>query len=484
HRHAVVEVAREVDLGEEERLTPHVARQLAQAAGVVGHEHLVGVQVDEPVAGGGLERDVARLGEVAGPLVVEHRGAEGLRDLHRGVGRAGVHDDHLVHHAVDRLEAAREHLLLVLDDHRQADLHALGGLGQVGDLVGAAGELRQGQRHLRRQVRRHVDLLAAAAGQLVQVRAHVREVRVEALGGLEQALGRLQCAQLVQQHARVVEDHRLARLVLEDRETLARGGEQQRRHLLGGRLRQRGHRALEQRQAGTEAAVGIAVTGGLREKVLVAVEVAAQQVRAREGGQLGGRAADGLGCGCGGEAKSHTGYLPSGQIAWVVGRSAQTLSLGRSSYAGSGQKTGIRRSFEFKYVDRGMKGSGGTVDTAPGPAPRAQAPAHWQSRATPLDPSLGRGILSPSDLVKEHPSMQSEKSRRRISPDEALALWLDYRKTGDSRLRDRLIKTYAPLVKYIVYKKIRELPARCEVEDFISCGLEALINSIDRYDPE
>jgi RNA polymerase sigma factor for flagellar operon FliA len=80
--------------------------------------------------------------------------------------------------------------------------------------------------------------------------------------------------------------------------------------------------------------------------------------------------------------------------------------------------------------------------------------------------------------------MHPEKSRRRISPDEALALWLDYRKSGDQRLRDRLIMTYAPLVKYIVYKKIRELPARCEVEDFISCGVEALINSIDRYDPE
>jgi RNA polymerase sigma factor for flagellar operon FliA len=38
-------------------------------------------------------------------------------------------------------------------------------------------------------------------------------------------------------------------------------------------------------------------------------------------------------------------------------------------------------------------------------------------------------------------------------------------------------------VKYIVFKKVRELPARCEVEDFISCGLEALITSIDRYDP-
>src|SRR3712207_5315856 len=51
-------------------------------------------------------------------------------------------------------------------------------------------------------------------------------------------------------------------------------------------------------------------------------------------------------------------------------------------------------------------------------------------------------------------------------------------------LRNRLVMTYAPLVKYIVYKKVRELPARCEVEDFISCGLEALIASIDRYDPD
>jgi RNA polymerase sigma factor for flagellar operon FliA len=81
--------------------------------------------------------------------------------------------------------------------------------------------------------------------------------------------------------------------------------------------------------------------------------------------------------------------------------------------------------------------------------------------------------------------MQTDgKSRRRISPDDALKLWQEYRKSNDPRLRDRLIMTYAPLVKYIVYKKIRELPARCEVEDFISCGLEALINSIDRYDPE
>jgi RNA polymerase sigma factor FliA len=77
----------------------------------------------------------------------------------------------------------------------------------------------------------------------------------------------------------------------------------------------------------------------------------------------------------------------------------------------------------------------------------------------------------------------STNSRRRVSADEALALWSEYKRTGDVQVRNRLVMTFAPLVKYIVFKKVRQLPARCEVEDFISCGLEALIASIDRYDP-
>jgi RNA polymerase sigma factor for flagellar operon FliA len=80
-------------------------------------------------------------------------------------------------------------------------------------------------------------------------------------------------------------------------------------------------------------------------------------------------------------------------------------------------------------------------------------------------------------------SQSSSTSRKRISSEDALSLWREYKSTGDVHVRNRLVMTYAPLVKYIVFKKVRELPARCEVEDFISCGLEALIASIDRYDP-
>src|SRR3984957_18422615 len=70
-----------------------------------------------------------------------------------------------------------------------------------------------------------------------------------------------------------------------------------------------------------------------------------------------------------------------------------------------------------------------------------------------------------------------------MSQDALLALWKDYKETGNTTARDRLVFSLAPIVKCIVYRKVREVPAYREVEDFISCGLEALIRSIDRYDP-
>ena len=77
-----------------------------------------------------------------------------------------------------------------------------------------------------------------------------------------------------------------------------------------------------------------------------------------------------------------------------------------------------------------------------------------------------------------------DPARRWMESDDAMALWHAYRRSGDQRLRDRLVLTYAPLVKFIVYRKIGEAPASCEVDDLVSAGLEALIKSLDRYDPE
>ena len=77
-----------------------------------------------------------------------------------------------------------------------------------------------------------------------------------------------------------------------------------------------------------------------------------------------------------------------------------------------------------------------------------------------------------------------EKRAVRISAPRRWRCGSEYRRTGEARLRDRLVFMFTPMVRYIVYRKVREVPAQCDVEDFLSCGLEALIRSIDRYDPD
>jgi RNA polymerase sigma factor for flagellar operon FliA len=69
-------------------------------------------------------------------------------------------------------------------------------------------------------------------------------------------------------------------------------------------------------------------------------------------------------------------------------------------------------------------------------------------------------------------------------PDEITALWRDYRASRDHALRDRLILTYAPLVKYVAGRLGSGLPAHVDDEDLVSYGLLGLIGAIERYEPD
>ena len=64
------------------------------------------------------------------------------------------------------------------------------------------------------------------------------------------------------------------------------------------------------------------------------------------------------------------------------------------------------------------------------------------------------------------------------------ALWREYRARQDPALRDRLIVTYAPLVKYVAGRLGSGLPAHVDDEDLVSYGLLGLIGAIERYDPD
>src|SRR5213080_2448125 len=64
------------------------------------------------------------------------------------------------------------------------------------------------------------------------------------------------------------------------------------------------------------------------------------------------------------------------------------------------------------------------------------------------------------------------------------ALWIEFVQSRDKGVRDRLILTYAPLVKYVAGRLGSGLPAHVDEGDLVSYGLLGLIGAIERYDPD
>jgi RNA polymerase sigma factor for flagellar operon FliA len=71
-----------------------------------------------------------------------------------------------------------------------------------------------------------------------------------------------------------------------------------------------------------------------------------------------------------------------------------------------------------------------------------------------------------------------------VAGEDTQGLWREFRRTKDKGLRDRLILTYAPLVKFVAGRLGSGLPAHVDEGDLVSYGLLGLIGAIERYDPD
>jgi RNA polymerase sigma factor for flagellar operon FliA len=67
--------------------------------------------------------------------------------------------------------------------------------------------------------------------------------------------------------------------------------------------------------------------------------------------------------------------------------------------------------------------------------------------------------------------------------EDTSTLWQRYKAEHERTIRDRLILTYAPLVKYVAGRLGAGLPAHVDESDLVSYGLLGLIDAIERYDP-
>lgn len=63
-------------------------------------------------------------------------------------------------------------------------------------------------------------------------------------------------------------------------------------------------------------------------------------------------------------------------------------------------------------------------------------------------------------------------------------LWIEYRKVKSTALRDKFIRQYMPLVKYVAGKLAVGLPSSVEFDDLVGFGQFGLLDAIEKFDPE
>jgi len=62
-------------------------------------------------------------------------------------------------------------------------------------------------------------------------------------------------------------------------------------------------------------------------------------------------------------------------------------------------------------------------------------------------------------------------------------LWREYRATGDTALRNRLVPQYAPLAKHVTGRLRTRIPDTVEQNELVSDGVLGLIDAIERFQP-
>jgi RNA polymerase sigma factor for flagellar operon FliA len=95
--------------------------------------------------------------------------------------------------------------------------------------------------------------------------------------------------------------------------------------------------------------------------------------------------------------------------------------------------------------------------------------------------AAANALLDEMDLT---PTEEEKAAAADESAAELRRLWEDFKATGDSALRERLILHYSPLVKYVAGRVGVGLPPNIEQADLVSYGIFGLIDAIEKFDLE
>lgn len=95
----------------------------------------------------------------------------------------------------------------------------------------------------------------------------------------------------------------------------------------------------------------------------------------------------------------------------------------------------------------------------------------------------GREAESPPAVVRARRPEPAVSTSAPDSDDALGELWRDFKQSGSTELRERLILHYSPLVKYVAGRVGVGLPSNIDQSDLVSYGIFGLIDAIEKFDP-
>ncbi|HEU4528483.1 MAG TPA: RNA polymerase sigma factor WhiG [Actinomycetota bacterium] len=94
-----------------------------------------------------------------------------------------------------------------------------------------------------------------------------------------------------------------------------------------------------------------------------------------------------------------------------------------------------------------------------------------------------RGATKAAKSTARAPASATSAAEADAALAELRALWDEFKATGSTEIRERLILHYAPLVKYVASRVATGLPASVEQADLVSYGMFGLIDALQKFEP-
>ncbi len=87
-------------------------------------------------------------------------------------------------------------------------------------------------------------------------------------------------------------------------------------------------------------------------------------------------------------------------------------------------------------------------------------------------------LTSPDEAERQDEGPGADRDGEQLA-----AVWRRFTATRDPMARERLVLSYAPMVKYVAGRIGSTLPSYIDLEDLTSYGLVGLLDAIDRFEP-